>query len=69
MCCWLASDLRNRHQLKPLQELCSSQQQAIVKELYLIVLKTPWKSVSVITKRWIIPFPVMILAPAPCCKT
>ena len=32
ICGWLAPDLRNHHQLRPLQELCSLQQQAIVKE-------------------------------------
>lgn len=40
MCGWLAPDIRNRHQLRPLQEFCSLKQQAIVKELYLTVLKT-----------------------------
>ena len=40
MCGWLAPDLPNCHQLRPLQELCSLQQQAIVKELYLTLFNT-----------------------------
>ena len=37
-CGELAPDLPNGHQLRSLQELCSLQQQAFVKELYLAVL-------------------------------